>query len=323
MKNPTRWTTRAAVLGALGLAPAVLGQTLFHDNFDTDSSAAWTVYTSSADNAAFFAYDYSVMGIPSAPNSTGGTTLGLKFTSNMELPAAVAGLNAVPIGQNFTGYYAVRFDLWMNANGPFPVGGAGSTELASMGIGLAGNGAVQWSGGAPAGTAWFGVSGEGGAAQDFRAYVGGTLQPEGPAYFATGASLRDNGNIYYAGTFPGGQTPPLTQQNDFPQQTGGLSVGTVGFAWRQVEITRIGDEVTWSIDGLPIAGLTGSGNGISLEGNISVGYFDPFTSVSDNAALSFGLIDNVRVEVIPEPGAVALGVVGVVGLAIWGRRRTN
>jgi uncharacterized protein (TIGR03382 family) len=49
---------------------------------------------------------------------------------------------------------------------------------------------------------------------------------------------------------------------------------------------------------------------VSLEGNISIGYMDPFASVSDNAALSFGLVDNLRVEVIPEPSTLALGVLG-------------
>jgi hypothetical protein len=43
--------------------------------------------------------------------------------------------------------------------------------------------------------------------------------------------------------------------------------------------------------------------------------------VSDNAALSFGLVDNVRVEVVPEPGTIALGVLGLAGLMAWGRRR--
>jgi hypothetical protein len=299
-------------LTALSLA-SVLTQasdpTLFSDNFDSNTSANWSIYTSSADTAVVFAYDYSADGIPSAPNSAGGTTLGVKFTANMSSGVA-SGLNLVPNGQNFTGDYVVKFDLWMNANGPFPGGGTGSTEFATAGIGLSGNGSLLWHGSAPAGTAWFAVSGEGGASQDFRAYVGATMQGEGPAYFASGSGARNNTHPYYATTFPGGQTPPASQTANHPQQTGALNVGTIGFAWREVEISKIGDEVTWSIDGLPIARLTGSGNGVSLEGNISVGYMDPFASVSDNAALSFGLVDNLRVELIPEPSTLALGVLG-------------
>ncbi len=311
-----------ATLALAGLWSNVTAQELFSDNFDTDTSANWSIYTSQADTAVVFAYDYSADGIPAAPHSS-GTTLGVKFTANMvagQSPEA-AGLNIVPKGQNFSGDYVLKFDLWINANGPFPAGGTGSTEFASAGIGLAGDGALLWHGAAPAGVGWFAVSGEGGASQDFRAYVGTTMQGEGPVYFANGSPERDNSHPYYATTFPGGQTPPASQTAAHPQQTGALNVGTVGFAWRQVEISKVGDEVVWSIDGLPIAKLTGSGNGISLNGNISVGYFDPFNSVSDNPALSFGIVDNVRVEFIPEPSTLALGVLGF-GAWLLARRRS-
>jgi hypothetical protein len=317
---------RLAALVALGFVPASgIAAPLFSDNFDVDSSAQWSVFSSQADTAAAFGYNYGADGIPSAPNS-GGTTLGVKLTANMVgagVAGDAAGLNLVPKGQSFTGDYTVKFDLWMNINGPFPGGGAGSTELASAGIGLAGDGALIWSGGAPAGTAWFAVSGEGGAAQDYRAYVGGSLQPEGAAYFATGTATRDAGNSYYTATFPGGQEAPASQQTAFAQQTGGLNPGTIGFAWRAVEISKVGGDVTWSIDGLPIARLNSTANGVSVEGNISIGYFDPFNSVSDNAALSFGIVDNVRVEAataIPEPTVLALGGLGL-GFLMLARRR--
>jgi hypothetical protein len=211
----------------------------------------------------------------------------------------------------------------MNVNGPFPDGGAGSTEYASAGVGLAGNGALVWSSAAPAGTAWFGVSGEGGGSQDYRAYAGGTLQPDGAAYFATGTAPRDAGNAYYATDFPGGQTAPASQAAAHPQQTGALNPGTVGFEWREVEISKVGEDVTWSIDGLPIAKLNATANGVSVTGNITIGYFDPFNSVSDNAALSFGLVDNVRVEsatAIPEPTIATLGLFGLGALLLAQRR---
>ncbi len=268
-----------------------------------------------------FSYDYSADGIPPSPNSS-GTARGVKFTANMvagQSPEA-AGQNIVPLGQNVSGDYGLKCDLWLNANGPFPAGGTGSTEFASAGIGLAGDGALVWSGAAPAGPAWFAVSGEGGALQDLRAYAGITLQGEGPVYAASGSPERDNNPPYYATTFPGGQTPPVSQTVAHPQQTGALSVRTIGFRWRAVEISKLGDEVVWPIDGLPIARLTGSDHGISLTGNITVGYFDPFNSVSDNAALSFGIVDNVRVEVIPEPSPVALGLLGGVLLLAIRRR---
>ena len=60
--------------------------TLFEDVFDTDTSANWTLFEDSdggtPDYTAEFNYDYSADGVPSAPNSSGGSTRGLKFTVN-------------------------------------------------------------------------------------------------------------------------------------------------------------------------------------------------------------------------------------------------
>jgi len=64
-------------------------------------------------------------------------------------------------------------------------------------------------------------------------------------------------------------------------------------AWREVVIARRGDLVEWSIDGVLIARVR---RAVLPGENVFVGYWDSFTSVSDNSALSFGLVDNVRVE---------------------------
>ena len=70
-------------------------------------------------------------------------------------------------------------------------------------------------------------------------------------------------------------------------------MGTVGLAWREVIITKRGRTVEWFINGLKIATI----NEATFTGNnIFVGYWDSFDSLSDNAALSFGLVDNIQVE---------------------------
>jgi len=94
--------------------------------------------------------------------------------------------------------------------------------------------------------------------------------------------------------FPAGQAPPPAQVSGYPQQIGSLIGGTVGFKWRDVVIRRSGGTVEWFIDGLKIATVNGVSTAAS---NIFVGYWDPFPSVSDNTNLSFGLVDNLRVEV--------------------------
>ena len=265
---------------------------VFADNFDVNSSANWRLNQSSATNSRVaFAYNYSGYGIPSAPNSVGGTTKGVKFEANY-MGAGVAALNMSPIGRSFSGNFRLHFDMWINANGPFPDGGTGSSQLLTAGLGTDGS-RVEWNTGTSDGV-FFAIDGEGQASDtspDIRAYIGTTLQNTNSGVYVggTNTSIRRCSDAYYSNVFPGGQTAPASQA-----QTGGLAVGTVGFAWRDVVINRSGSKVEWFIDGLKIASV----NNVSLAAsNIFVGYWDPFSSLSDNTNLSFGLVDNLRVEV--------------------------
>ena len=92
-----------------------------------------------ANDDVTFVFDYGALGIPEAPNSTGGGQTGVRMRANNP-PAGVAGgtsaVQIVPIGlgRNLTGIdYRVTYDLWMNANGPLPGGGTGSTEAFMVG----------------------------------------------------------------------------------------------------------------------------------------------------------------------------------------------
>jgi hypothetical protein len=271
------------------------------DNFDVNTAASWTVNSSSADTRVTFNYNHAPDGIASSPNATNGTTCAVRFEANMtaSVPAAIS---ISPAGQNFTADFRLRFDLWINANGPFPLGGNGSTQHGTAGVGTAGN-RVQWTGaGSTADGQWFAVDGEGQASDtsttvlnDFGAFSGTTYHAAASGVYAAGTAsdARGNGNSYYAGTFPGGQTAPPLQQSNYPQQTGGLAVGTVGFAWRDVIVSKQGSMVEWFIDGLKIATIN---NATFTANNIFLGYWDSFASLSDNPDLSFGLFDNVRVE---------------------------
>jgi hypothetical protein len=222
----------------------------------------------------------------------------------------IAAINLSPVGQSFGGDYRLRFDLWMNQNGPFPAGGVGSTQHGTAGIGTAGN-HVQWTNATSAADGvWFAVDGEGQATDaptgaslsDFEAFRGTTRQSANSGVFAAGtaSNSRGNGNIYFATAFPGGQTAPALQSATWPQQTGGLAVGTIGFGWRDVIINKTGNTIEWSIDGLKIATIN---NATLTSSNIFVGLWDAFASVSDNTNLSFALFDNVRVERVTDPMA--------------------
>ncbi|MEI9961815.1 MAG: immunoglobulin domain-containing protein [Limisphaerales bacterium] len=108
--------------------------TVFSDSFDSNTAANWIVNKSSSDTAVAFNFDYSALGIPAAPHSSGGTTRGVQMKANLSA-GAVSALSISPLNQNFTGDYRLHFDGWININGPFPAGGAGSTEYLTAGIG--------------------------------------------------------------------------------------------------------------------------------------------------------------------------------------------
>jgi len=294
------WGTDVSAVAVLEVGLTPVWQGVFADAFDANTATSWTTNRSSTDTRVTFNYNYAPDGIPSAPNSTGGTTRGVKFEANLTLTNAAA-INISPVGQNFSGDYRLRFDMWINQNGPFPGGGAGSTEHLTAGVG-ASNNKLYWTGaGGAADGHWFAVDGEGGSTDntttslpDYAALSGTSIYAAASGVYAAGtaSTSRGNGNAYYTAQFPAVAAPAL-QQSNYPQQTGNISAGSVGFAWRDVIINKTGGTVEWFINGLKIAAIS---NATFTASNIFIGYWDSYASVSDNPALSFGLVDNVRVE---------------------------
>jgi hypothetical protein len=311
MKIPP-FKTLSLLGSAALLAQSTFAATLFSDDFDINSSANWTVNTTAGNHPSNLYFDYSTIGIPSAPNSLGGSTHGVKLQSNLS-GGVRGGVSISPTGQSFAGDYQLRFDLWMNFNGPAPAGGSGSTQAGGAGIGTAGT-TAQW-GGSVQDSVHFSTTGDGGATQDFNAYSSAVASDSGAStrggYLdASGvyaANSRNGNNAYYISL--GGATPPAAQTALFAQQTGAAQAGAPAFAWHDVSITKLGNTVTFAIDNLLIATVDASA--VTLGGgNILLNYYDiNATSSTDvNAgALAFGLYDNVRVlSVVPEPSAAAM-----------------
>lgn len=275
----------------------------FKDDFNSDSSSDWTINRSSDDTTVSFAYDYSVDGIPTAPGSEDNSSLGLKFTAN-EIEVAAAHITMSPNGQSFAGDYALVFDLWMNVNGPLPGGGGGSTEFAAAGIGTSGDhvqvGDDQSDG------AWFIVTGEGGSSRDFRFFLNNVFLTEDSGVYPAGT--QDSANDYYGSIFPAGKTAPESQIAEFANQAGETSAGQVAFEWVRVQLLKIGDQVTWSMNGTDIAVATQDTAPFNDSGNIFLGYSDWFSSVSDNEFMSFGLFDNVKVYQLPVVDLIDLSI---------------
>jgi hypothetical protein len=305
------------------LTQSSFSQIVYSDNFDVDSTASWTVNKGpvTTDAAADFFFDYSTVGIPSAPNS-GGSTRGVKLQANQS-SGVFGGVSVSPTGQSFSGDYQLRLDMWLNFNGPAPAGGSGSTQLGGAGIGTAGT-TAQWPGGVQD-SVWFAATVDGNSASDYRAYSSAAptsyTAPSGVYAAGTGTSpdARNHLHPYYAGF--GGVSAPAAQQALYPQQTGNTLVGSLGFGWHDVSIVKIGNIVTWSVDGLLIATVDASTATLG-GGNILLEYSDTnATSSTDpnDVNLLFGLYDNVRVSLIPEPSALAL--IGLAGVVLAARRR--
>jgi hypothetical protein len=285
----------------------VQGPPLFADDFETDSSSVWVVNRSQSDGTATFAFDYSTIGIPPAPHSAGGTTHGLKIQAN-DTNAVASGVSLSPVGKSFTGDYRLRFDLWINYNGPLFDGGNQSTEYASFGLGTKGI-APQWSaGGSGDDAVWASMDGDSGNGRDVRMWRGSTevTAASNPGVYPAASQNTANTPYYY---FMGGDPAPAGQLALYPlDQTGTTGIGNPGFAWHDVMLTKIGNTVTWAIDGVKIAAVDVST--FNFATNVFVGFYDPSGGVSPIPDVAFALFDNVRVATMQPPFITAIHTVG-------------
>ena|GEM_PF-2883443 len=285
--------TKLSILVAVLCMPGVASGQIYWS--DMDDGTDWTVNVSSGDTAWEFGWDFTSMGIPPSP---GGSTTGLWMAANLVYPSDVQKVVATPTDFTIGGRYTVEFDFWCNANGPFPGGGSGSTEFVGGGVGYNGttadrNGALLI------------ITGEGGSSRDWRLY-----KNTGEQFVASGqydVDTNNNWGIDLSSYFPS-QTPPQYQQDNYPQQTGQTNPGSGGFAWYHMRITVDSDAIgvgynnnpgiaNFTVDGLSIGTIDNSNLGtvVAMTGNIEVMYADLFSSVSDNAELSFGVVDNLVV----------------------------
>jgi hypothetical protein len=267
----------SALVLALLAALVARGQAVpFTDDFDAgDSAPNWSVLSHAGDCTADFACDYSTHGIPAAPHSSGGTTVGLRLTvnNNDENPAQDA-VSVFPVGVELAHERVLEVDMWLNYNGG-PGGGTGSTEFATFGINHTGT-QVNWAYNPASDGFWFAVTGEGGDTDDYRAYRGGSLLSIAEGGYA--AASRNHTAAFYQWLFA---SPPFETQ------------GAPGKQWVEVEISQRGGVIEWRLDGELIA--------IRLDtsvtaGDLMLGCMDTYPSIADPREDNFVVFDNVRVE---------------------------
>lgn len=326
-----RFTRLAAAL-VLAATPA-LGQAqivLYSDNFDGGmSGASWMTNSTAAGSDANYAFDYSTIGIPSAPNSTGGSTIGLQMRVNRPGTGIFSGISASPMGQSFTGDYTLRFDAWQNFNGPFPAGGNGSTQVTTGGIGARTN-VAQFPGSSVDGVL-FGATGDGGSANDYRAYANpGSPFADTSGVYAAGntAGASNNSNAYYNTNLFGNVAAPAAQVGLFSQQTGNTAAGTAGMEWHTWTVEKQANLVRWYLRnriGVDVLIATVDVTSETFAGdNLFLGLFDTNagSSTDPNAdSLLFALFDNVQVSTVPEPTSMALAGFGALAFIRYRRRK--
>jgi len=280
---------------------------VYSEDFEADHSAdgTWVVNSIGGSNPVDLFYDYSTVGIPSAPHSVGGSTRGLKLQANLlvVLQQFPSGSSASPIAFSIPENFEMRWDWWINFNGPLPAGGSGSTQVGGAGFGTAAT--TAQAAGAAIDSIFVAATGEPtGSAADYRLYA-----PAFPASFQDASGVyaapnllapfqaRNNMNPYYQATFPS-VFAPTDQVALYLQQAGLTQGGSVGMAWHEVSLKKAGNIVTYTIDGLLIATVDLTVCGTLGGDKIVFSHFDinGTASTDPNApALAFSLVDNVRV----------------------------
>ncbi len=288
------------IYGTITNMPAVLKVNtnafplLFSDSLNADTSANWNFFFtptgSAADYTVNWAYDYGAVPyrwngatylIPPAPNTTDGSTRGVKFTVN-DSNGVNAAVNIYPSGKSFSNNFALKFDMWINypggANG---LNATGTTEYAIAGINHTGT-EINWAAtNAPATDGiWFAVDGEGGSTRDYRAYAGN------PAGVETDLMGGASGLVSVIHTSPTYEA--LFPANRFE------SIGVPGKNWVAGEINQSNGVITWKMDGTIIAQRANTS--AFTSGDVMLGYMDIFPSIANPLADAFILFDNVREE---------------------------
>lgn len=287
------------------MAAAMVGSAsaFFVDNFESASSAEnYLISQTSTDSTVTFGFDYSTVGIESA-NGTGGTTRGL-FMSVNDLGPFGSGTALEAAGiftrQTWANDIVITFDMYMAYSGT-----AGTTEFVLAGV-TRGNGFNVPTGGTPGSGPYttgvtYAVSGEGGAARDYRTYEDGTERTGAAGGYQAAGASQDNGAALYGTIFPAGTNLPT---------------GAPGRRWTKVKIEQIGGVSKWYLNDTLVVQFTKDQSG---PFHATLGYMDIFSGAPTDAAGNFVVYDNLTV--VPEPGTLA--ALGLGALALLKRKRAK
>jgi len=254
----------------------------------------WTATSGPSDFRAVIGYNYGAVtfptNIPSAPNSTPGTTKGLLLALNKDATAAISAVNLYPTGVLAVGNFSLKFDLWLNW-----AGSIGTTEHALFGVNHSGTVTNQISV-TPSDGLFFAVDGDGGvsplstAQRDYSVFRGGA--GSAPVLLTT------NDTTFGPAPLLGAHFDNLDAgfTNLFPSQTiagfGTTPAGSAGLRWLQGEVRQQHQLVTCLLNGVAFAQYTNSYG--YTNGAMMIGLADFFSSIGNTN--NFVVFDNLRLE---------------------------
>ena len=292
----TQWLIAAAIFASTASVPLAESATLYSEGFD--SSAADVKLNRSADSAVDFV-DYSnftvgatSFAIPEAPNMVAGSsaTHGVLMRVNQTgtpggtgAPAVINMLaGATPI--DFSGNYAVSYDVYMNTSNP---SGIGSTQQALFGLGTNDDAVLEAAFNRGAGTVgtWGWLTNENGSST------------EDAAINQNGAELADIGDAD-SQDVSAGISPSLF--NAAFIDTNLTTNSSPARQWVSVELRIVQGQATVLFNGVRFFGNSKdpNTNSTSNAGFAMLGFEDRFASISSQPDLSWALFDNFVVREI-------------------------
>ena len=293
MFKPNRLLTPLAVSAALfGVTLVSRAQLIYSDDFSNPNDATnWVVnYSDTGSNYINFNFDYTTIGLPPAPHSTGGNTRGLKMSPDITvgslLAGAVSGLSVTPTNFSISQNFDMHADMWINYNASgggknatnlvIGNGGSGSTIVYGCGYGTVGS-VAQVAGSID--SILCGMQTDNGSSAEARMYgpnVAGSYQngvyqstgngvpgfpgdsfvynnPTGTRAFYTQSTWTTVASPNWTNFFPS-TAVPLQQMSLYPQQTNiACNLGAPVFAWHDVEVEKAGNIIVYLIDGHLVA----------------------------------------------------------------------
>lgn len=266
----------------------------FTADFETNQQSQFTVTSTTNDVSTSFTYDSSThvqeggdpVTIGPAPGSS--STNVLRLNANLASSTGVDAVSVYPTVAGLGSHWSMIWNCWQNYNGP-ALGGSGSTEMLIFGATNATSVApvTETAPSIPGDGFYFTMSGEGGAAQDYRFYSGaGTIARNDAGATWHGGAFYNHLDQVWLDFFT---TPPFETN------------GAMGKVWITIRLTVNGTQAMVAVkrpadaDFVDVATAT-----VPATATMPfIGYSDintGFSSTPAQVASQFVLVDNLNID---------------------------